>query len=89
MILGGPESEPFAKTDSATRRPKYTGFYGSRGGISERHHIFAEAFDELVLKESQKPGVVDWIRCPSSLSATKRLGIDQLISLLNMNNFED
>ena len=34
MILGGPESEPFAQIDSAIKRPRIFQFYGTRGGIS-------------------------------------------------------
>ena len=61
MILGGPESEPFAKTDSAIKKTKNIPVFM----VPEEEYpnatisSFAEVFDEIGIKgKSQKLGVV-------------------------------
>ena len=67
MILGGPESEPFAKTDSAIKKTKNIPVFM----VPEEEYpnatisSFAEVFDEIGIKgKNQKLGVVGLDKMP-------------------------
>ena len=93
MILGGPESEPFAKTDSAIKKTKNIPVFM----VPEEEYpnatisSFAEVFDEIGIKgKSQKLGVVGLDKMPFGVyQLLKKIywELTWLISLLNMNNF--
>jgi Xaa-Pro aminopeptidase len=82
MILGGPESEPFAKTDSAIKKTKNIPVFM----VPEEEYpnatisSFAEVFDEIGIKgKSQKLGVVGLDKMPFGVYQLLKkdlLGID-------------
>ena len=83
MILGGPESEPFAKTDSAIKKTKNIPVFM----VPEEEYpnatisSFAEVFDEIGIKgKSQKLGVVGLDKMPFGVYQLLKkdlLGIDR------------